>query len=271
MTEFFASPDDLGEIRSSELQSSLSERLGAEAMNALDPQSSMSTMQIGRRLRSAAAGGGGAGFAPPVDLPYPVDLDTAAQDAAKAAVPDTSIEDAKARVKQEGLEGQLPLPDQPSIKSPVLDLMIQEAHERRDREAAIARHPGIVGDALGLATSLGVGMIDPVNLAAFSIPVLGEARMGKMLLNAGDSIMARTGARLMQGAAQGAVGAAVLQPADWWLHTHDGRDYTMADALHSVVMSAGMGAAFHSVIGGAGDLRSRLKGAALKGSPEGLV
>ena len=271
MTEFFASPDDLGEVRSSELQSSLSERLGAEAMNALDPQSGMSAMQIGRRLRSAAAGGGGAGFAPPVDLPVPMDLDTTTQDAAKAAIPDTSIEDAKARVKQEGLDGQLPLPNQPSIKSPVLDLMIQEAHERADREAAIARHPGFVGDALGLATSLGAGMIDPVNLAAFSIPVLGEARMGKMFYNAGDSILARTGARLMQGGAQGAVGAAVLQPADWWLHTLDGRDYTMADALHSVLMSAGMGAAFHSAIGGAGDVRARMKGRPLAGSPADLV
>ncbi len=34
-------------------------------------------------------------------------------------------------------------------------------------------------------------MIDPVNAAAFSIPMIGEARMGKVIASAGDSILAR--------------------------------------------------------------------------------
>jgi hypothetical protein len=273
VTDFFSTPDDLGEIRQSDLQSSLGDRLGAQAADALDPKDSLSGMWVARRLREAHAGGEdlAVGSAGDLDV-YSWDSLQARQDAIdaqRAAIPDTAIDDAKARVKQEGLEGQLKLPDQPSIKSPVLDLMISEAHERRDRELAIAKGPqGFLPGALGLVTSLGAGMIDPVNMAAYSIPVLGEARAGKLLASAGDSILARTGARALEGGLQGAVGTAVLQPSDWWLHTQDGQDYTMADALKSVVMGAGMGAAFHAGFGAVGDARARWNGAPLAGSPQ---
>jgi hypothetical protein len=269
-TDNFTTPDDLGPIRASDLHEGLGASLAAQGAEALDPQSGISAMQLWRRARSAMAGGE---FLPGLnasDQPLPQDI--AVADELRDEVPDTAIDDAKARVKQEGLEGLLPLPDQPSIKTPVLNLMIQEAHEHRDREAAIARGPqGFVPGALGLATSIGAGMIDPVNAAAFSIPVLGEARWGKLLYSAGDSLLARGGVRALQGAVQGAAGTAALQPAEWWMHTADGRDYTMAEALRSVIMGAGMGAAFHAGFGAfgpfKGDIRSKLAGEVLPGSP----
>lgn len=277
MTDSFSTPDDFGDIRQSDLQGSLGGRLGAQALDALDPQDSLSGAYIYRRMREESAGGrdiGVPGAGSDVDIfsSQPLEDRQAASDAFQNVVSDTAIADAKARVKQEGLEGLLKLPDQPSIKSPVLDLMIDEAHERRDREIAIAKGPpGFMPGALGLVTSLGAGMIDPINMAAFSIPVLGEARMGKLLASAGDSILARTGARALQGGLQGAAGTALLQPADWWLHTQDGQDYTMADAFKSVVMGAGMGAGFHAAGGLFGDVRARIKGAPLPGSPEDLL
>jgi len=264
----FAVPDDTGPIRASELHASLGESLGAQASEALDAQSGISAMQLWRRAKSAMAGGDMVPGLNAPDAPLPEDI--ANFDQAKAEIPDVSIADAKARVKQEGLDGALPLPDQPSIKAPVLDLMIQEAQEHRDREAAIARGPhGFFSGALGFATSIGAGMIDPVNMAAFSIPVLGEARWGKLLANAGDSLFARAGVRAVQGAAQGAVGTAALQPLDYLMHTADGRDYTMADALKSVIMGAGMGAAFHAGIGGVSDVAARFGGRALPGAADG--
>ncbi len=144
--------------------------------------------------------------------------------------------------------------------------------EQNERQAAIERGPqGFFPGALGLITSLGVGMIDPVNAAAFSIPAIGEARMGKIIAAAGDSILARGAARFGQGAAQGAVGTAALQPADWWLHTRDGQDYTMAQAMESVVMGVGMGGAFHAIPGGVGDVLARRRGLPLAGSPQDLL
>jgi hypothetical protein len=162
--------------------------------------------------------------------------------------------------------------DAPTHKLPVLKMQIAEAHTRRDRQAAIERGPqGLFPDALGAVTSIGVGMIDPVNAAAFSIPVIGEARMGKILASAGDSILARGAVRFGQGAAQGAVGTAVLQPADWFLHTRDGQDYTMAQAMESIIMGAGMGGAFHAIPGGVGDVLARRRGVPLAGSPQDLL
>jgi hypothetical protein len=269
-TETFATPDDFGDLRASQLHTSRTEALAATAAEALDPRASPSAMWFFRRAREAITGGEMLPGLNVPDSPLPGDVDVMRQ--VKASIPDTSIEDARARVREAGLERHLKLPDQPNIKSPVLDLMVQEAQERRDREAAIARGPqGFLQDALGFATGIGAGMIDPVNVAAFSIPVVGEARFGKMLAAAGESLAARAGVRAGVGAAQGAAGTAILQPADWWLHTKDGLDYTMADALRSVVMGAGMGAAFHAGLGAIGDVRARRQGLPLPGSPEDLL
>ncbi len=273
MTDTFATPNEFAnELTSADLHSSYGDFVGATAKDALDPKNSLSGMWLFRRLREAHAGGDDLAVGSNGEIDafggQSIEEQQAVIDRQRAAIPDTSIEDAKARVKQEGLEGHLKLPDQPSIKSPVLDLMVSEAHERRDREAAIARGPqGFVPGALGFVTSIGAGMIDPVNAAAFSIPVLGEARWGKLLASAGDSIAARAGMRALQGGLQGGVGTAVLQPADWWLHTQDGQDYTFADALKSIAMGAGMGAAFHAGFGAFGDFRARLRGEPLEGAP----
>lgn len=247
MPEFFAQPDDLGPIYASELHTSLGERLGAEAGEAF--------MGGARSLARI------------------IQYDIADTEGVPGIVaPEVPIADARARIKQEGLEGQVKLPDQPTIRQPVLDLMVQHGHERADYDAKVSRGPqGFVPDALGFVTQIGAGMIDPVNAAAFSVPVLGEARYGQVLARAGDSIMARAGVAGLTGAAQGAVGSAALAPADWWLHTLDGQDYTMADALHSVVMGAGMGGAFHMAGRAIGDVRARFGGEPLPGSPEDIV
>jgi hypothetical protein len=276
MSEIFSEPDDFGPPRASEATTTLGGSLAAQAADALDPQDSPSAAWLFRRAREALAGGmtEAVGAAGDLDVYSVQSLEErqAAIDASRDAIPDTSIEDARKRVTEEGLDGKVHLPDQPSIKSPVLDLMLQEAHDRRDREAAIERGPhGFFPGALGMVTSLGVGMIDPVNAAAFSIPVLGEAKLGKIIASAGDSILARGAVKAGIGAAQGAVGTAALQPADWWLHTQDGQDYTFAQALESVVMGAGMGAVAHSATGLYGDVRSRLRGAPLEGSPQDLL
>jgi hypothetical protein len=277
MTEIFSQPDDAGPALASEAQTSLWGRLGAQAADTLDPKDSLSGMFIGRRAREASAGGEdqAIGAAGDIDVFSGQSLDERQQvaDARRAAIPDISKDDAKLLLKQQGLtDADVHLGDQETHKLPVLQMQIDEAHTRRDREAAIARGPqGFFPGALGMITSLGVGMIDPVNAAAFSIPVIGEARMGKILASAGDSILARGAARFGQGAAQGAVGTAALQPADWWLHTRDGQDYTFAQAMESVIMGAGMGGAFHAIPGGVGDVLARRRGEPLAGSPQDLL
>ena len=173
-TDTFATPDDLGDLHASELHSSLGEQLGAEASEAFmggTRQVLRSSQYLGARTGVdplAAMGAADAGMAG-----AQVYSDAMAD---QAAQPDVPIAEAKQRVKERGLEGQLKLPDQEAIRGPVLDMMIQDAHERQQYAAAVNRGPqGFLPGALGFLTSIGVGMIDPVNAAAFSIPVLGEA------------------------------------------------------------------------------------------------
>jgi hypothetical protein len=249
IAESFAVPDDFGDLRASQLHTSLGERLGAQAGEAF--------MGGARTLARTFQYGLAAGIQPPAEFGG-VDETAAAELERRQPTPEIPIEDARARVKQEGL--QFNLPDQPTIRGPVFDLMMQHARERREYDAAVSRGPqGFLPDALGFVTSIGAGMIDPVNAAAFSIPVIGEARYGMMLERAGDSLAARAAVRAGVGAVQGAAGTAVLQPADWWLHTLDGQDYTMADALRSIVLGAGMGAAAHAGLGVFGDLPGRVR------------
>lgn len=266
MTEFFATPDETGDLHASELHSSMGEQLGAEASDAFMGGTRMlmrGSQYLGAKYGvdpSAAMGAADAGIAGMQVYDKAMD-DLNAQ-------PDVPIADVQARVKQAGLEPFVKLPDQPTMRGPVLDMMLDDANDRAQYAAAVNRGPqGFLPDALGLVTQIGAGMIDPVNAAAFSIPVLGEARYGKILASAGDSILGRAAVRTGVGAAQGAVGGAALVPPDWWLHSQDGQDYTMADALKSVVMSAGMGAAAHGGFGAAGDLYSRIKGEPLEGAP----
>jgi hypothetical protein len=277
VTDVFTAPDDGGDLKSSDFSTSMVDRLGAQWADTLDPKDSLSGMWLARQARQSnaasidqAVGAGG-----DIDVFSGQSLEDrqAAIDARVNAIPDISQGDAKDLLKQEGLtEQDVHLGDAPTHKLPVLKMQIAEAHTRRDRQAAIERGPqGFFPDALGAVTSIGVGMIDPVNAAAFSIPVIGEARMGKIIASAGDSILARGAARFGQGAAQGAVGTAVLQPADWWLHTRDGQDYTMAQAMESIIMGAGMGGAFHAGFGAFGDYSRRRQGLPLEGSPADQV
>jgi hypothetical protein len=238
VTEIFSQPDDAGPARASEAETSLWGRLGAQAADTLDPKDSLSGMWFARRAREANAAGTDQAVGAAGDLDVyssePLEKRQAVLDAQRAAIPDISQGDAKLLLKQEGLtEQDVHIGDQETHKLPVLKMQIDEAHTRRDRQAAIERGPqGFFPGALGLVTSLGVGMIDPVNAAAFSIPVIGEARMGKILASAGDSILARGAVRFGQGAAQGAVGTAALQPAGRlvaayarWAGLHDGASH----------------------------------------------
>lgn len=265
VVERFAQPDETEPLRASELSASLGERLGAQAGEALF--GGVRTIARVREYNEAESGR--------EDFGSQIARVQAGEDPADVLAtpqvrPPIPMADARERVKQAGLDRQIKLPEGADIKAPVLDLMIEHARERQQLEAAVSRGPqGFLPGALGFVTEIGVGMIDPVNIAAFSIPVMGEARLGMLMARAGG-IGGRAVLRAEIGAAQGAVGTTLLQPAEWWLHTKDGQDYTLSDALRSVIMGAGMGASFHAGFGAIGDVRAGAAGRPLAGSVEDL-
>src|SRR5580693_1994313 len=103
----------------------MSDRLGAQWADTLDPKDSLSGMWIARQARQAAAGGEdiGVGAGGDVDVFSGQSLGErqAAADARVNAIPDISQSDAKDLLKQEGLtEQDVHLGDAPTHKMPVL-------------------------------------------------------------------------------------------------------------------------------------------------------
>lgn len=245
---------------------SLGERLGAEAEGAIEG------LPI-RELTDTAHLLGAKGVQAPIGNPMgdytgPFDADEEARQNA-AALPDVPIEEARAKVKAAGLDRHLALPDQPTIKSPALDIMIDRANARREREATVARGPqGFIPGALSFGTGFFLPLLDPLNDAAFMIPVVGEARGARMLAAAGDSLAGRAGVRFGIGAAQGAVGTAALQPLEAWARTQEGQDFTAAEALRNVMFGAGLAGTMHGGFGLVGDAWARAHGRAFEPATE---
>jgi hypothetical protein len=101
----------------------------------------------------------------------------------------------------------------------------------------------------GLGTALTAGLaatiLDPINIASAFIPVIGEARYAAMVARFGA-----TGARAARGAAEGFVGAALVEPIVYVGARQEQADYDAADSLANLAFGTVLGAGLH-VAGGA--------------------
>lgn len=177
----------------------------------------------------------------------------------RAPRPQTPIAEARERVKKEGLESTLKLPERDTIPSRALDIMIERARQRRQREQVVSRGPqDWTQTALSAGTSFLVGAVDPLNVASGFIPVFGELRYGKMLADAGFSTARRAGVAAAQGTASGALGVAALQPLDAYSRTLEGQDWHFAHSLQNVLFGAALGGVLMGATRVGGDvLRTR--------------
>jgi hypothetical protein len=170
-----------------------------------------------------------------------------------ADAPSLPIDQARERIKAAGLDQVLHV-DGMSIKAPVLNLMMANAREKREREATIARGPsGFVPNALAVGTSFLAGALDPINLGAAMIPVVPEARAARMLAAAGENVFGRAAIRAGIGGVQGATGMVPLEGLNWLDHTMEGQDWHLADALRGIAFGGVLGAGLHAGLGALGD------------------
>jgi hypothetical protein len=128
-----------------------------------------------------------------------------------------------------------------------VDIMIDRARRRAVRDEIVSAYDPSAVTQLGI--SLAAGLVDPVNVASAFIPVVGEARYAGLLAGA-TSFGGRSAVRAIAGAAEGVVGAALLEPAIAGAATQEGRDYSFADTMRNLLFGAGFGAGLH-VTGGA--------------------
>jgi hypothetical protein len=157
-----------------------------------------------------------------------------------------------------GVPGRLTF-DRPMTEHAARDL--QEHHLANSvREDAIRRRGDNIGGGTvaSVLTSLGAGLLDPLNIAAAFIPVGGEAYWAARLGSAAARGMAgRAAVRGVQGAISGFAGGLATEPVNWLLTRYDHDDYTMGNFLANITVGTVLGAALPAA---AGALRDRYRG-----------
>src|SRR3546814_14021405 len=128
-----------------------------------------------------------------------------------AAPPDSpllSADDARARLKEQGLVGALTVPDE-GIRSRALDILMERKTDERRRQDVLNRAPsGFLPGAARLGVALGASLLDPLNISSAFVPVIGGALYAALLAGAAGPL-GRIGVRPGVGATVRAGGQAL--------------------------------------------------------------
>ena len=180
-----------------------------------------------------------------------------------------SPEDANARY---GIRGVLNF-DRP-VSSALAQTLNDEKQADLIRQNTIRNRPGgAINSILNTTAGALPAFLDPINYAAALIPGLGEERIGLALgsaaaraeglgmervagglLSAGR-LNSRAGAalsgslpgRVVQGASQGAIGMAALEPLNMYLDRDEHNDWSMGQALRDIGFGSIMGGGLHGL------------------------
>lgn len=146
---------------------------------------------------------------------------------------------------------------------------ISESHARELRDlkkAELARRDvfaraegGLMQGAARLGVGLATSIVDPLNIASAFIPVVGPARYALMLKQAAGPA-GRAAVRIGVGAAEGAVGAAVVEPLVYGVARSEQADYHAADSMLNLAFGTVMGGGLHAGAGAVGDALSGWRG-----------
>jgi hypothetical protein len=145
----------------------------------------------------------------------------------------------------------------------VVDIMVDNKIEENERQSIMSRGPqgsfnplsgGFYVGAAKLAVGIGVSFLDPINIGASFIPVVGQARFAQ--------IVARTGlktARAVRGAVEGAVGATILEPLIYSTAQKIQADYDLVDSFMNIGFGTIIGTGLHVGAGALKDIGTAQK------------
>lgn len=200
--------------------------------SSLSRMSDLAEMQYGRPINW-----GTGEFAEPLEYSGP-------------ETPVVPADDARRSVREKGLDIQVP---DTGISQAALDELVDRKQKEQMRQYMLDNAPG--GFFPGVArfgVSIGVSMLDPINVASAFVPVVGPERYAAMLKNAGGAA-ARAGIRARVGAAEGVVGQALVEPIVYGAAQAEQADYGMADSLLNIAFGSLMGAGLHTGLGAVSD------------------
>lgn len=170
---------------------------------------------------------------------------------AEPETPLLSAEQARARIKEEGLDLSV---EETGIRAGALDILINRKREEVKRKLILDNAPAST-IPVQLLAGFGASVLDPINVASAFVPIVGEARYASMLARAGTSVAARAAVRAQVGAVEGAVGAAIVEPLVLYASAQDQADYGAVDSLLNIAFGSVLGGGLHSAGGLISDVR----------------
>lgn len=158
---------------------------------------------------------------------------------------------ARKRVSEAGVE--MDVPDAGMPQADFDTLLALRKRQKRDAVQLSRRPKTAAGFAAETVGSLAGFAVDPINVAAAFIPLVGQARYAAWLERAGSGFFARAGVRAGAGAIEGAAGTALLEPFNLALNRTYEPQYGLADSFLNIAFGTVFGGGLHVMGGGVFD------------------
>jgi len=138
----------------------------------------------------------------------------------------------------------------------VVDYIVERKKIEHSRASILARGPqGRLAKGFFFLESLGTSFLDPINIGASFVPVVGQARFAAMVARSGKNI-----GRMKKGFREGLVGNAMVEPIVYGVAKAEQADYNAYDAFANIAIGGLIGSAAHVGFGRIGDFLAQKRG-----------
>ena len=218
--------------------------MAQEFPSPLNPRAGPIDLTFSRYDAAIAAGQEAAATNPLSSVLTSIDLYQARND---DNAPSLSLAEQSSVIEEANLTGMLEPDEGETLAS--LDLMIDLKREELARQTVMENvEEGITSSAAMLGTGLFVSMLDPINVASAFVPIVGPARYAAMLRQKATTF-GRFAVRSRVGAAEGALGAAMVEPIVYLAAQDRQADYDLYDTYANLAFGTALGGGLHGVGG----------------------
>ena len=152
--------------------------------------------------------------------------------------------------------GSLGLQFKEDTREGVVNYLVERKKLELERSNIIARGPdGKLAKSFFFLESLATGFVDPINIGASFVPVVGQVRFANMVARSGKNI-----ARMKKGFVEGLVGNAAVEPLVYGVAKSEQADYDIYDSFTNIAVGGFIGSAAHVGFGRIGDFLAEQRG-----------
>ena len=152
--------------------------------------------------------------------------------------------------------GSLGLQFKEDTREGVVNYLVERKKLELERSNTISRGPDTkLAKSFFFLESLATGFVDPINIGASFVPVVGQARFANMVARSGKNI-----ARMKKGFVEGLVGNAAVEPLVYGVAKSEQADYDIYDSFTNIAVGGFIGSAAHVGFGRMADYIAEARG-----------